>query len=136
MSIKSFQEDKKVNKGFLVTALVFICLAVALGAFGAHGLAKILTEKQLATFDSAVKYQMYHGLGLLVLSLSGNAFHAKFWILGQRLLVVGTIGFSASLYSYLATDLKVFAYFTPLGGSALILGWLWLIVGAWKGPKR
>lgn len=121
------------HKGFLIAALVLILTAVALGAFGAHGLANILSEQQLVTFETAVKYQMYHGLGLLVISMMSQAFHRAYWKIGQWCLFVGVLGFSASLYLYLATQLRFWVFITPLGGSAMILGWLWLIAAAWKG---
>lgn len=120
------------KKAFLVAGLFFALSAVLLGAFGAHALQSVLTEAQQNTFETAVRYQMYHALALIVLSVSAKAFHPKKWYWGMILLVAGTGVFSISLYLYVATSLRMFAIITPLGGSALILGWLWLIVGAVK----
>ena len=121
-----------IDRRFLIIALMLAGSAVALGAFGTHGLAKILSEAQLQTFNTAVRYQMYHGLALLMISVCGQAFKQSMWKVGQWLLVVGTIVFSLSLYLYLAFSIKALAMITPLGGSAMILGWLWLIVAVWK----
>jgi len=121
------------QRRFLLAGLFFAMTAVALGAFGAHGLKSVLSEGQLATFETAVRYQMYHALALIGLSLAGSLFNEKKWRVGGLLLCAGTAVFSCTLYLYLATGVTGFAMLTPLGGSALIIGWLWLIVGAWQG---
>lgn len=124
------------HRGFLISALMLILSAVALGAFGAHGLENKLNAQQLATFETAVQYQMYHGLGLLMTSLMSKAFNKAYWKIGQWCLIFGVLGFSVSLYLYLATQLRFLVFITPLGGTAMILGWLWLIAGAWKGQDK
>ena len=124
------------HKPYLIVALCFIMTGVGLGAFGAHGLSNILDEHQLSTFETAVRYQMYHGIALLIVSVSGHVFTTRCWTIGQKLLIAGTFVFSVSLYLYLATQVSLFAMATPLGGSALILGWLWLIVGVIKGSNN
>lgn len=125
-----------LQKLFLIVSLFILASAVGAGAFGAHGLKDSLSAQHFATFETAVRYQMYHGLGILMVSVGQRLFQYKSWLFGQSLLVIGTVLFSATLYLYVSTEIKAFAMATPLGGSALILGWLWLIVGAWKGHKE
>ncbi|MGL2965148.1 DUF423 domain-containing protein [Flavobacterium sp. XGLA_31] len=111
----------------LRTAALFGMTAIILGAFGAHALKKVLTIEELATFETGVKYQMYHALFLLFLGL--NSFldeKAKKMIF--RLVVFGVFFFSGSIY-LLATktltgfDFKPFGIVTPIGGALLIAAW-------------
>lgn len=113
--------------------------AIILGAFGAHALKKQLTVEELATFETGVKYQMYHALFLLFLGLTS--------LIGEKskktifqLVIFGVIFFSGSIY-FLATktvtgiDFKPFGIITPIGGALLILGWLILILNIFKGKR-
>ena len=101
-----------------------IALAVAIGAFGAHALKKIVTVDKLAVFETGVRYQMYVGLGLFGLALF-KSIHKdiklsySFWS-----IFTGMIIFSGLLYLYVITGIKVFAMFVPIGGLLMILGWL------------
>ena len=120
-----------MNKTILATGLLFGMLAVVLGAFGAHALKKTLTPEALNTFETGVKYQMYHALFLLALSaitiIPENAKKMVFY-----LIVVGMILFSFSIY-LLATnkltgfDFRKIGFITPIGGTLLILGWGYLL---------
>ncbi|MCW8886601.1 MAG: DUF423 domain-containing protein, partial [Motiliproteus sp.] len=110
---------------------VSAALAVALGAFAAHGLQHSLSEDKLQTFDTASRYLMYHGLGILVLGLALVQWPQ--WSILRRsaqLLAVGIGVFSGSLYILCLTDLTWIAWLTPLGGSLLIVGWCCLAYGA------
>jgi uncharacterized membrane protein YgdD (TMEM256/DUF423 family) len=125
-----------MRKKILVTGAILGCLAVILGAFGAHALKKIVTLDQLNSFETGVRYQMYHALLLLLIGvmpyISGKA---------QKLIYVfilwGIILFSGSIY-FLATnnattfDFSVIGFITPIGGGLLIIGWLILIVNFYK----
>ncbi|OQD44507.1 hypothetical protein BUL40_02860 [Croceivirga radicis] len=120
-----------MNKTIVITALVFGILAIILGAFGAHGLKKVLAPEALETFETGVKYQMYHALFLLILGgtnfVADGAKRTVFY-----LIVIGVIFFSFSIYG-LATnkltpfDFKKIALITPVGGLFLILGWAYLL---------
>lgn len=101
--------------------------AIILGAFGAHALKKFLSIEQLATFETGVKYQMYHALFLLFLGL--NSFVGqKAKKLMFQLVVFGVIFFSGSIY-LLATkplsgiDFSFIGIITPIGGALLIAAW-------------
>ena len=128
-----------MHKNYLVSAAIFGGLAVALGAFGAHGLESITKdEKILHVFQTGVQYQMYHALALLFVALLFDKLPGK-WIKWVGIcFITGIILFSGSLY--LLTFLKIqesnavkfVAPITPLGGVFFIAGWLCLLIAALK----
>lgn len=125
-----------MNRTIFLTGIVFGVLAVLLGAFGAHGLEKLIDADSISTFETGVKYQMYHALFLLLLgSTSRLPEKSKKWI--YYLIVTGIILFSFSIY-FLATnvltqfDFKTIGFVTPIGGLLLICGWVLLGVRAHK----
>ena len=102
-------------------------LGVALGAFGAHALRASLSPQLLATFETGVRYQMYHGLGLLAVAWAVGRWPAARLAPAAWLLVGGTAIFSGSLYLLVLTGQRWFGAVTPIGGVALIAGWLFLV---------
>lgn len=98
--------------------------AVALGAFGAHALADLVTPTRLATFETGVRYQFLHALALLVLGRTGvpGAPHAARRI--AVTLVLGVALFSFSLYALVATGLGAFGAVAPAGGVLMLAGWV------------
>jgi uncharacterized membrane protein YgdD (TMEM256/DUF423 family) len=99
--------------------------AVALGAFGAHGLKSRLTPEMLAVFEVGVRYQFYHGLALLALGLGVGVLSGSNWLrYAGRCWILGTVVFSGSLYLLALTDIRWLGAITPIGGVAFILGWL------------
>ena len=104
----------------LTTALActWVATSVALGAFGQHALADVLTDKQLDTLSTAVSYLGFHGLGGLALMLAG-------WQRPALLVVVSSGLFSFALLLYLLTQTVWITFFAPIGGLGLIVGWLW-----------
>ncbi|ASK62031.1 hypothetical protein CFK37_07595 [Virgibacillus phasianinus] len=113
-------------KLFLILGAINGFLAVALGAFGAHGLEDKLSEKALGTWDKAVTYQMFHTMALLVTGLLLAKFQSGGMIWAGWLFFAGIVLFSGSLYTYSTTGIKVFALITPLGGVAFLAGWILL----------
>lgn len=99
--------------------------AVALGAFGAHGLKSTLTEEMFEIFRTGVLYHSVHSVMLLALSLSDKKLILPFWFIFS-----GIILFSFSLYVYSLTTVKMFALITPIGGISLLIGWSVLIYKA------
>jgi len=98
--------------------------AVAAGAFGAHGLRQRLPPEMLAIFETAARYQMYHALALLAAAWAagrwpGTVLRAAGWC-----FVAGTVLFSGSLYTLALSGARWLGAITPLGGLALLLGWL------------
>ncbi|MFZ4105635.1 DUF423 domain-containing protein [Flavobacterium sp.] len=121
-----------MNNKIVSTAAFFGMTSIVLGAFGAHGLKQVLTIDQLTTFETGVKYQMYHALFLLFLSLNTHlSDKVKKTIL--IVTIIGVILFSGSIY-LLATDslnafnFKVIGFVTPIGGLFLIVAWCIVLV--------
>jgi uncharacterized membrane protein YgdD (TMEM256/DUF423 family) len=123
LQIKNHKMDKKI----ISTGAIFGMLAIILGAFGAHALKKILTIEQLTTFETGVKYQMYHALFLLFIGLSSLSQKAKKTV--YFLVVSGVIFFSGSIYllatngHFIPFDFKTIGFVTPIGGLLLISAW-------------
>lgn len=121
-----------MNRNIVIIAVCMIGIAIILGAFGAHGLKELVTAEKLASFETGVKYQMYHGLALLLLGL--NADRVSFSLKTvSTLLLLGTLLFSVSIYfltiqELLGASLKFLGPVTPLGGSLLIAGWMIFLV--------
>ncbi len=113
-------------KLFLVLGAINGFLAVALGAFGAHGLEGKLTAKQLETWQTGVTYQMFHTGALLVTGLLGLKVQSASLSWAGWLFFIGIIIFSGSLYIYSTTGIKSFAMITPIGGFAFLIGWILL----------
>ena len=112
-------------------ACVLCGLAVALGAFGAHGLKERLTPEMLAIFEVGVRYHFYHGLALLALTLAPGRLWGSPWAARAGLAwIVGIAVFSGSLYLLSITGMKWLGAITPIGGVAFILGWGFALMGA------
>ena len=121
-------------KTFFIIGAILGGLAVAFGAFGAHGLKNIVTPERLETFETAVRYQMYHSLGLLALAwaISHWPEQAKLLAIGGWLFLVGVILFSVSLYALVLSGITWLGAITPLGGVAFVAGWLCAVIAVWK----
>jgi uncharacterized membrane protein YgdD (TMEM256/DUF423 family) len=125
-----------MDKKIISTGAILGMIAIILGAFGAHALKRILTIDELNTFETGVKYQMYHALFLLFISLATELSEkAKKTI--YYLVVVGVLFFSGSIYllatnSQTSFDFKVIGFVTPIGGLLLILAWAILLVNLLK----
>ena len=125
-----------MNKKILVTGAIVGITGIVLGAFAAHGLEKLVDAEAIKSFETGVRYQIYHALLLLI--LGGTSF-----ITEKRkkvmfyLIVIGLIFFSGSIYG-LATnnlsgfDFKSIAMITPVGGLLLILAWVVMLIDLLK----
>lgn len=116
----------------LIAGAVFGILAIVLGAFGAHALKKTFTEEQLASFETGVKYQMYHAILLLVIGLNFPLLNTieHFMVF---FVIAGVILFSFSIYGLCISSsrgkkIKILGPITPLGGLSLIIGWILMLV--------
>lgn len=123
-----------MDKRFLIAGSFFGLTAVIVGAFGTHGLQQALDVSQITTFETGVKYQMYHALLLLFLGLiphDGSKLKTLiFWF-----LVIGIVLFSWSIYGLATNSLTTFdfrkvAILTPIGGGLLIISWVVLLIKA------
>ena len=118
----------RVNRQMLTAGALLAAAGVALGAFGAHGLRSVLDERALGWWQTAVQYQMWHGIGLLVLSALPLPRPTR----SAAAIAVGTIIFSGTLYGMALTNLRWLGAVTPIGGTLMILGWLLLAFEARK----
>lgn len=111
---------------YFVLGCISAAIAVAAGAFGAHGLKGILSPEMLTTYETAVRYQMYHAFGLIATALaSGSLPNSKTKLVGWC-FAGGTVLFSGSLYLLTLTGILWLGAITPLGGIAFIAGWVTL----------
>lgn len=115
---------------FIILGGFLAALPVGLGALGAHALKSHLTPEQLATFHTAVQYQMYHAIGLVLVGLLVLHQPNRWFGFAGWSMLIGIILFSGLLYAWLATGRRFFVYPVPVGGVAFIIGWLALTVGA------
>tara|TARA_B110000211_G_scaffold168466_1_gene190086 strand:+ start:310 stop:690 length:381 start_codon:yes stop_codon:yes gene_type:complete len=121
---------------FIKVAILFCTTSVVLGAFGAHLLKDLLTEHQLSSFQTGIRYQMFHGLSILILSLNKNYFTEKLNKVLQ-LMSVGIILFSLSIYllnlqELLGLALSFLGPVTPIGGLFLMVSWTLLFFNVKK----
>lgn len=127
-----------MHKGFLLTASLLGALAVGLGAFGAHGLKSIVPPETVSSFETAVRYQFYHVIALLVTGIIYGHFPHKWLRWAGNCFIIGIILFSGSLYVLTmlkATDtvgLTGIGAVTPIGGLFFMAGWLLLFFGLLK----
>jgi len=127
---------------FLVLGAVFGFIGVALGAFGSHAIRSKLTTERVATFETGVRYQMWHALALFVVVIveawtpSGGS--SSFTLVADRggapllfaagwLFAGGIVLFSGSLYALAVTGRRAWGAVTPFGGACLLLGWAMLL---------
>jgi uncharacterized membrane protein YgdD (TMEM256/DUF423 family) len=108
-------------------------LAVALGAFAAHGLRSRISTDALATFETGARYHMYHALALLAVAWAIGRWPGTWATTAGWLFVAGTVLFPGSLYLLAVTGVRALGAITPFGGLAFILGWLALAWTAWSG---
>jgi uncharacterized membrane protein YgdD (TMEM256/DUF423 family) len=123
-----------MEQTFLILGGILGGLGVSLGAFGAHALKARLTPERLETFETGVRYQMYHALALVLTALViAQSPAASLPPLAGWLFLVGTILFSGSLYLLVISRRRWLGAITPLGGIAFIAGWVCLALSALQG---
>jgi uncharacterized membrane protein YgdD (TMEM256/DUF423 family) len=125
-----------------IAGALLAAVGVGLGAFGAHGLEDQLRQlgheasltKRLAWFDTAVRYQLYHALGMIVVAALAAGQASGLYRAAAGLFVVGIALFSGSLYAmtFAGDAWKKLGMITPLGGLAFIVGWVLVAVAAWR----
>ncbi len=124
--------EKNVKK-FLAIASVMMALAIAIGAFGAHGLKSVVEPALLVTYNTGVEYHFYNTLGLFaacfIIYLKPNSKKA---VRAAWLIVIGTIIFSFSLYFLVILNIPILGAVTPIGGTLLIVAWILLAISIYK----
>lgn len=119
-------------KIFLALGAIFAALGVVFGAFGAHALRLTLSPDDLATFETGVRYQMYHALGLIAVAWATTQWESTTVTLAGWAFVVGILIFAGSLYLLVLSGQRWLGAITPIGGVALIAGWILLAWSAWR----
>lgn len=122
------------GKLFLLIGCVITGSAVALGAFGAHGLRKTLSAEMLSVYQTGVLYQLIHGIALLAVGLILRQYESAAIVWSGWLLTLGTLLFSGSLYVLSVSSIRYVGLLTPLGGLAFIVGWILLFAGVLRSP--
>jgi uncharacterized membrane protein YgdD (TMEM256/DUF423 family) len=122
-----------VNKlSFITLGAILAFLAVALGAFGAHGLKNILSAESLAIFHTATNYQMWHSIGLLFIGLFHLHKPSSLLVKAGWFMFAGILIFSGSLLILSVTGIKILGAITPIGGVLFLIAWLMLAIAATK----
>ena len=127
-----------MQKIYLIIGTVLAGLAVVLGAFGAHGLQKVVAPERVAIYQTGVQYQMYHALALLAVGFLSERFVNNFVSYAGVFFVAGVVFFSGSLYLIVSlyamnkTVPKAVGILTPIGGFFFIIGWICLLVALLK----
>jgi len=119
-------------RALVVTAAVLLMIGVAAGAFGAHGLKRIVDTDMLAIWHTAVLYQLVHGLGMLLLALLAAQIGAPLLGAAGAVMLAGVLIFSGSLYVLVLTGTKWLGAITPIGGMAFIVAWAMVAWAAWR----
>jgi uncharacterized membrane protein YgdD (TMEM256/DUF423 family) len=135
-----FYENKTMMyKMFLVCGSILSALAVILGAFGAHALKSKLSVENIATFETGVKYQMYHSFALILIFLLSSKINSPLLNYAGVLFLIGIIFFSGSIYLLSCREVfgieewkRFLGPITPLGGLCFISGWICVIISSIK----
>jgi uncharacterized membrane protein YgdD (TMEM256/DUF423 family) len=122
-----------MDRTFLLAGAIAGLIAVAFGAFGAHGLRGRLTPDMLAVFETGVRYHMYHALALLLTAALAPRMPGKAIVAAGWLFVGGIVLFSGSLYVLAVTGVTALGAITPIGGVAFLAGWAALAIAALSG---
>lgn len=126
------------HKRAIVFGALAALLSVALGAFGSHGLENVLSDKQHKTYETAVRYQMYHALALLIVGLLLKQYTLKLLQISASLFAIGIVIFSGSLYILVGlqangiSNFNIIGAITPLGGLCFLFAWLCLAISVKK----
>jgi len=113
-----------MNKTFLLLGSINAFLAVALGAFGAHGLRSKLSVEMLAIYQTGIQYHMFHAMGLMIVGVVFQWIsHSSAMIWAGWSMVFGILIFCGSLYALSISGLRWFGAITPIGGLGFLLGW-------------
>ncbi|HEY0677738.1 MAG TPA: DUF423 domain-containing protein [Chitinophagaceae bacterium] len=127
-----------MSKTFLIIASILGALSVALGAFAAHGLKKVVPAETVATFETGVRYQFYHTFALLAIGLLLGKFQSQWLGWAGYCFIIGILLFSGSLYVLTAlkatetVGLNGIGIITPFGGLFFIAGWLLMLIAIIK----
>ncbi len=115
----------------IIGALILLT-GVGAGAFGAHALKRVLSPDMLAVWQTAVLYQLIHGLGLLAIAALSARYNTTPMHFAGLFMLAGVLIFSGSLYTLVLTNIRWLGAITPIGGACFILAWALLAWAAWR----
>lgn len=121
-----------MDRLFFIAGSIMAFLAVALGAFAAHGLKSRLSPEMLTVFEVGVRYQMYHALALFAAAWASSRWPGSAAYTAGWAFLFGIVVFSGSLYLLSMTGIRWIGAITPIGGVAFLVGWLLLAWAAWR----
>ncbi|MBA3755093.1 MAG: DUF423 domain-containing protein [Nitrosomonas sp.] len=120
-------------KTFLILGALNAFFCIALGAFGAHGLKKMLSADMLAVYQTGIQYHFYHAFGILIIGLLLLHFPKSRLIpISGWLMLAGIVLFSLSLYILSLTEIRGLGMITPFGGVSFLSAWALLAYAIWK----
>lgn len=119
-------------RSLVITAALCLMVGVGAGAFGAHALKRVLSTDMLQVWQTAVLYQLIHGLGILAIAALAARFGSPLLSWSGSIMFAGIILFSGSLYVLALTGTKWLGAVTPLGGVLFIIAWALVALAAWR----
>lgn len=120
------------DRQLVIAAALILLVGVGAGAFGAHGLRRIISPDLLSVWQTAVLYQLVHGLGMLAIAALGARFGSSLLSNAGVLMFVGIVIFSGSLYVLALTGTRWLGAITPIGGLAFIAAWAMVALAAYR----
>lgn len=121
-----------MSKTFLILGALNTLLCIALGAFGAHGLKRMLSADMLSVYHTAVQYHFYHAFGIIIIGLLLLHFpKSRLMTISGWLMMVGIVLFSFSLYALSITEMRGLSMITPFGGVSFLTAWALLAYAIW-----
>ena len=130
---------RNTGNRWVAIGAILAALSVVLGAFGAHALYPMISEnmadpvKSKHNWETASRYHMYHSIGIMLTGICFAVFEKrKEFKIAAVAFVIGITIFSGMLYTLAITDIKILGAIVPVGGLAMIIGWIFLSVGAWR----
>ena len=121
-----------IDRSMAIAAALNMFVAVGGGAFGAHGLKRILSVEMLSVWQTAVTYQMVHALGMLALAVAIPRMGSTWLTAAGWTMLAGIVLFSGSLYALATTGQRWLGPITPIGGAAFLLAWVMVAWGCWR----
>ncbi len=120
------------ERQLVVTGALLLLIAVGAGAFGAHALKRIVAPDMLAVWQTAVLYQLVHGLGILIIAALLPRYGTPLMAYAGILMLIGVLIFSGSLYTLVLTDVRWLGAITPIGGLSFMAAWVLVAWTAWR----
>lgn len=121
-----------MDRRYFTLGAIVVLLSVAIGAFGAHALEPRLSARALASFQTAARYQTWHGLGLIVVAFASERWPGRATRVAGVAFIAGLLLFCGSLYALSLGSPRAFGAVAPIGGLAFMVGWGALAVAPWR----